>query len=91
VKWKLHRPILLWLLLPKSKSVCYLFVFIIESVSVIFWVSFTLQIIKKSQFTLKRRKGKPDEFDSDDWVCPPFDSSDLDNDKTSCPKVIGHL
>jgi hypothetical protein len=52
---------------------------------------YTLQIIKKSQFTLKRRKGKPDEFDSDDWVCPPFDSSDLDNDKTSPPKVIGHL
>ena len=33
------------------------------------------QIIKKSQFTLKRRKGKPDEFDPEDWVCPPFDSS----------------
>ncbi|XP_046452564.1 liprin-beta-1-like isoform X4 [Daphnia pulex] len=45
-----------------------------------------VKIIKKSQFTLKRRKGKPDEFDSDDWVCPPFDSSDLDNDKTSSPK-----
>ncbi|XP_046640016.1 liprin-beta-2-like isoform X2 [Daphnia pulicaria] len=45
-----------------------------------------VKIIKKSQFTLKRRKGKPDEFDSDDWVCPPFDSSDLDNDKISPPK-----
>ncbi|XP_045029455.1 liprin-beta-2 isoform X1 [Daphnia magna] len=47
-----------------------------------------IKIIKKSQFTLKRRKGKPDEFDCDDWVCPPFDSSDLENDKTSSPKSL---
>lgn len=47
-----------------------------------------VKIIKKSQFTLKRRKGKPDEFDPEDWICPAFDSLDLDGDKTSSsPKV----
>jgi len=32
-----------------------------------------VKIVKKSQFTLKRKKFKFDEFEVDDWVCPAFD------------------
>ena len=36
-------------------------------------VYFFAKIVKKSQFTLKRKKFKFDEFEADDWVCPAFD------------------
>ena len=52
--------------------------------------SISLQILKKSQFTLKRRKGKPDEFEAEDWICP--NTPDLNDsssyDKNSSFRVI---
>jgi len=42
-----------------------------------------VKILKKSQFTLKRRKGKPDEFEAEDWICP--NTPDL-NDSSSYDK-----
>merc|ERR1711911_422264 len=46
-----------------------------------------VKILKKSQFTLKRKKGKPDEFDPEDWVCPDFEIHDFNSDKNVCRKV----
>ena len=46
------------------------------------------KILKKSQFTLKRRKGKPDEFDPEDWICPDYETHDFSSDKNPCRKVI---
>jgi len=45
-----------------------------------------VKILKKSQFTLKRKKGKPDEFDPEDWVCPDFEIHDFNSDKNVCRK-----
>jgi len=35
-----------------------------------------VKIIRKTQFTLKRRKGKADELEHDDWICPAVDGGD---------------
>jgi len=40
-----------------------------------------VKILKKSQFTLKRKKGKPDEFDPEDWVCSDLETRDFNCDK----------
>lgn len=45
-----------------------------------------VKILKKSQFTLKRRKGKPDEFDPEDWICPDYETHDFSSDKNPCRK-----
>jgi len=46
-----------------------------------------VKILKKSQFTLKRKKGKVDEFDAEDWVCPDCDTHDFNSEKNPCHKV----